>query len=159
MEPVRDLLKRVHAKTVFGKYPFSDKKFEKQAEAVLAKPLHMVSLVADLDGKIIGFAWATAGEHLISEEGVLTTCHVIAVEPDAAGGGKAAKPAMGDMTRRATTFLRLLKGIKAWSRTRGSEHVILHVTTGNVDSGLDAERTGRLLKKIGAQRLGGGYLV
>lgn len=162
-EQVRDLARRLHGKTVFGHFPFSDAKFDRHAETVLKKQLHMVCLVAEFGEEIIGFAWATTGRHTISEEGMLTTCHVIAVDLDRVGGVRKSKinkgSTMGDVTRRASTFLRLLKGIKDWSKNRGAEHVLVHVTTGVVEDGANAETTGRLLRKIGAQTIGGAYLI
>jgi hypothetical protein len=142
-ENIRVMLKRFHDQTIWGGHAFSDKKFNEHARAIFAKPAHMVCLVAEKDGAIVGLAWASAGSYSLSEELILATCHVIAVDRDALSP-----------IQRAKTFLRLLKGIKKWSDTRGASEVLVHVTTGT-----DLKATDRLLRKAGARMIGGGYVV
>lgn len=142
-EPVREMLKRFHQTTIFGKYPFSDKKYEEHAQKTLAFPQNMVCIVAELNGAIVGLIWASAGQYSLSDELVLTTCHVIAVDQDNL------KP-----IARAKTFLRLISAVKKWSNTRGASEVLVHVTTGT-----NLKTTDRLLRRSGAKCIGGGYVV
>lgn len=162
-EPVRALMKRFHGDTVFGHLPFSDAKYDRNADTVLKKPPHMVALVAEWhrpdDAKqIIGLAWATAGSYALSDEGVMATCHVIAIDRDAVLDPEKGST-LGDKMRQAKTFLRLIKALKAWAKTRGAGQVLIHVTTGTKEGGIDARTTGRLLAKAGATAIGGGYVV
>lgn len=142
-EPVREMLKRFHQTTIFGKYPFSDKKYEEHAQKILTFPQNMVCIVAELNGVIVGLIWASAGQYSLSDELVLTTCHVIAVDQENL------KP-----IARAKTFLRLISAVKKWSITRGASQVLVHVTTGT-----NLKSTDKLLHRSGAKCIGGGYVV
>lgn len=152
-EPIRDLLRRYHDRTIFGHLAFSDQKFDRLADTVYAKSPHMVCLVAEREGQILGFSCASAGSYQLSDEGIMATCHAVIVDTDRFSD------TMGGKARRAVTFLRLLKGIKAWSKTRGADHLLVHITTGTVEDGFDAEATARLLRKVGGKSIGGGYIV
>ncbi|MCB1385956.1 MAG: hypothetical protein KDJ80_08455 [Nitratireductor sp.] len=152
-ENLRRLMRQHHDKTVFGHLPFSDAKFDRHVESILQFPPHMAALVAERtdpegNSSLAGFAWATAGTYALSDEGVMATCHVIAVDGDTLG------PVL-----RARVFLSLLKAIKAWSKTRNADHVLVHVTTGSRADGFDTTATHHLLKKVGATAIGGGYVV
>ncbi|MEW7009978.1 GNAT family N-acetyltransferase [Lentilitoribacter sp. EG35] len=142
-EPARELLKAHHASTIYADYAFSDDKFETHAAAIYAYPEHMVCLVAELNGEIVGLVWASAGSYSLSDELILATCQVIAVHPTKLG-----------RLKRVKTFLRLIKGVKTWSDTRGAHQVLVHVTTGT-----NLEATDRLLRRSGAKCIGGGYVV
>ena len=52
------------------------------------------------------------------------------------------------------TYLRLIKGAKKWAETRGSEMVLVSVTTG-----MKLRETDQLLRLAGAKCVGGGYVV
>ncbi|WP_075997213.1 hypothetical protein [Salaquimonas pukyongi] len=99
----------------------------------------------------------------LSKMGLMATCHVIAIDREAVlDPGKGATPksaTMGDKMRQAKTFLRLLKALKAWAKTRGADQVLIHVTTGTKEGGFNTRTTGRLLAKAGATAIGGGYVA
>jgi len=142
-EAVRALCRKAHGETFLGDIPFSDAKFDKAADRVLSGPRNTVCLVAEKSGQIVGMAWASAGEYLFGDGAVLTTVHTITIDTDAL------RP-----WRRAKTFLRLVKGIRIWSETRGAKHVLIHVTTGR-----DLAATDKLLRAAGAKCVGGGHVV
>ena len=83
-----------------------------------------------------------AGEYLLSEGMVCTTVHAIAVDT-----------LRLSPLRRAKTFLRLIKGLRRWSKTRNSKHLLVHVTTGQKLTATD-----RLLRAAGMRMVGGGYV-
>ena len=123
--------------------PFSDAKFDRGADLVLsgAAP-HTVALVAELNSRLVGAAWATAGEYFIGEGEVLATVHFIAVDTDFCGRLLSAK-----------VFLRLVSSIRAWAKTRGASRLLIHVTTGQ-----ELAATDRLLKAAGMNLIGGAYV-
>lgn len=65
----------------------------------------------------------------------------------------------------ARVFLSLLKALKAWAKSRGAERILVHVTTGEsgkdqgAGQGFNLRATHRLLEKVGAEAIGGGYVV
>lgn len=141
-EPARTLCKAMHARTVFADIPFSDTKFDRGADLVLARPRHTVGLVAELNDRLVGAAWASAGEYFIGERAVLTTVHFIGVDVEFCGRLLSAK-----------VFLRLIAGLRKWSQSRGAKHLLIHVTTGG-----DLVATDRLLRASGMSCIGGGYV-
>ena len=153
-EAVRALVKQHHERTIFGHLPVSERKLDQYASTILTFPPHMATLVAERDGQIVGFLWATAGTYALSDEGVMATCHLIAIDIDTL-----------HPVARARVFLSLLKALKAWSKTRGAERILVHVTTGETDKrqgtepGFSLKATHRLLEKVGAEAIGGGYVL
>jgi len=103
---------------------------------------HTVALVAELNSRLVGAAWATAGEYFIGEGEVLATVHFIAVDTDFCGRLLSAK-----------VFLRLVSSIRAWAKTRGASRLLIHVTTGH-----ELATTDRLLKAAGMNLIGGAYV-
>ncbi|MEW7010035.1 hypothetical protein [Lentilitoribacter sp. EG35] len=157
-EKCRELLKAHHASTAYADYAFSDDKFESHAAKIYAYPENMVCLVAeralerdqnkaepttDQETEIIGLLWASAGSYALSDELIFATCHIIAVHPVKLGRLSAVK-----------TFMLLIKAVKTWSKTRGADEVLVHVTTGT-----NLKATDRLLRRSGAKTIGGGYVV
>jgi len=120
--------------------PFRE--FDRIADQVLAGARHTVALVAELDGRVVGLIWATAGEYFIADEGVLATVHVLAVDRDGLSP-----------LRRAKVFLRLFKGLRVWAETRKVRQILVHVTTGR-----DLRSSDRLLRVAGMRCLGGSYV-
>lgn len=140
--PVRALCRAMHARTVFGDIPFSDAKFDRAVASLKGRSRQSVGLVAELNGRVIGAAWASAGEYVFGEGEVLTTVHEIAVDV----------PFCGRLLS-ARTFLRLVAAIRKWSATRGAKRLLVHVTTGR-----DLASTDRLLRAAGLELMGGGYV-
>ena len=141
-ERVRVLCRAMHARSVFGDMPFSDAKFDRAVDLLKNRSRQSVGLVAELNGRVIGAAWASAGEYVFGEGEVLTTVHVIAVDV----------PFCGRLLS-ARTFLRLVAAIRKWSATRGAKRLLVHVTTGR-----DLASTDRLLRAAGLELMGGGYV-
>lgn len=142
-EAARNLLKQLHVNSIFAEHAFSDKKFDQHAKKIFSRPKNMACLVAELDGAIVGLIWASAGSYSLSQDLVLATCHVIAIDTVRLGS-----------VRRAKCFLRLIKAVQKWSKTCGAKQVLVHVTTGT-----SLTATDRLLRRSGAKIIGGGYVV
>ena len=72
-EPARVLCRSMHARTIFADIAFSDAKFNRGADRVLSgEAPHTIALVAELNSRLVGAAWATAGEYFIGAE---ARCH------------------------------------------------------------------------------------
>jgi hypothetical protein len=135
-------LRDQHARSAFAGIPFSDDKFDRAFAQVLAGPHHVLGLVAEGDGHIVGALWASSGEYFIGEGARLATIHMIAVETR--------EPPI----RRARIFMRLVAGVRIWAEKNNTAHVLAHVTTGT-----DSAAAGRLLRAIGGNALGGSFLL
>ncbi len=142
-EPLRALSRAAHQRTVFGGIAFSDAKFDKAFDKVLENPKHSVCLLALSHDKIVGALWASTGTFFIGEDELFTTVHMLAVDPETQ------KPFM-----RAKTFLRLVKAIRQWSKSRGAKHVLVHVTTGT-----DLKASDKMLRAAGGKCFGGAYVL
>jgi hypothetical protein len=143
-EAARALCRALHGRTVFGSILFSDRKFDKAAAQVLPNSGgNSVALAAELNDKLVGLTWASAGEYFIGEGVMLTTVHMIAVDTETLSP-----------FRRAKTFLRLIEGVRRWAVARNAGTVLVHVT-----AGVGLSVTDRLLRTAGASRIGGSYLI
>lgn len=128
---------------MFSHIPFSDRKYAAiEAQARNPQP-HQCLLVAEVDNRVVGLAWFSAGEYLLGEGTVLTTTHLLGVDSEYCGPFRAAK-----------VFVKLLRGVAAWSKTRGAHQILVHVTTGNA-----LKQTDRLIRAGGGVCIGGSYAV
>ncbi|MBB3571562.1 hypothetical protein [Rhizobium sp. BK491] len=140
---LHELVRKVHERTVFSHIPFSDRKYAAiEAQARNPQP-HQCLLVADVAGRVVGLAWFSAGEYLLGEGTVLTTTHLLGIDSEFCGPFRAAK-----------VFVKLLRGVAAWSKTRGAHQILVHVTTGYA-----LKQTDRLIRAGGGVCIGGSYLV
>lgn len=137
------LVRKVHERSVFSDIPFSDRKLALLESQARAPKLHECLLVAECGGQVAGLAWFTAGEYLLGEGAVMTTTHLIAVDTDYCGPFRSAK-----------VFVKLLRGIAAWSKTRGARQILVHVSTGYA-----IKQTDRLIRAGGGSCIGGSYVV
>jgi hypothetical protein len=133
----------VHERSVFSDISLSDRKLAAlEVQARNPQP-HECVLVAEIDGRVVGLAACSAGEYLLGEGSVLTTVHMIGVDTDSCGPVRSAK-----------VFVKLMRGIAAWSKTRGARQILVHVSTGNA-----LKQTDRLIRAGGGLCIGGSYLV
>ena len=137
------LLRKQHARTVFADIPISDRKLAMfEGDARNPQP-HQCLLVAECQARVVGLTWVTAGDYVLGEGCSMTTVHLLAVDTDHCGPFRSAK-----------VFIKLLRGITAWSKTRGARQILIHVTTGTA-----IKQTDRLLRAGGGVCLGGSYVV
>jgi|GEM_PF-2120928 len=142
-EALRLLARWQHEQTLFGDIPFCDAKFDRLFDRWRSGQHHQCGIVAELGGAVVGGLYASAGEYQLGQGAVLTTVHAIAVD------GRNTHPAI-----RAKVFLQLLRGVKEWSKTRGSRHVMVHATTG-----VNARAVDRLMRSAGGEFVGGAYAI
>jgi hypothetical protein len=143
LEPARVIARALHEKTIFGHIPWSDEKFDRQFGEVLKLPPNKVGLVAERAGRVLGFAYLTCGEYFAGTGHVITTVQSLAIDSDNLGPKATVR-----------SFISLVKGAKKWAETRGSEMVLINVTTGVKLRGTD-----QLLRRAGAKCIGGGYVI
>lgn len=141
-EPVRRLLKQHHAASEFRDEPFSDAKFDVQADALLRRPARRIGLVAVQKGRITGLALAGADPYLLSDGPLFVSVQIITVDLEA--------PAL----TRAKTLLALVAAVKHWGKVIKASRMLVHVTNGT-----KTEVTGRLLLAAGAKAIGGNYVL
>ena len=157
IEQVRHLMRQFHEQSVFADTPFSDERFDKHISEIARRPIHMIELVAEYQGNIIGIAWASVGKYALSDE-LIATIHVVAVDLNINDQGEQEK-GIGYAMRRATTFLRLFKGVKLWAEGRGAKRVMVHVTSGDNRGALGFRKAEKLLEKVSAQSIGGAFVL
>ena len=136
-----EILAQHHANTTFRDQPFSEDKFNLHFDRVLARPRHMMGIVAEWNETVIGLCWMMSDTYMLSDGPPFVTVQVIAVNLY----GISAR-------RRAKCFLSLIAGVKAWTLATGSSHAMVHVTTG-----FELESTERLMLAAGAEVIGNGY--
>ncbi len=141
-EPARRLLNQFHGDTIFSHLPFSDKKFERYAETILSKPAHTVCFVAEFEGELVGLIWATAGTYVLSDEGIVTTVHILAIDIER----------LSEIWR-VKALGALLRAVKNCSISQNSIGLLVHVTTG-----INTMSADHLFKAFGAKIIGGNYL-
>ena len=140
---VRDILREFHTKSAFGKFPFSDERYEKVAEKALDGDDRTLLIVSEIDGQISGIGWATAGNFLLSDELILVTVHIVATKIDGLS-----------VFSRIKTFVSIVKTIKKWSIEIGSFGVVFSLT-----SDFNTKVAMKLLNRMGARSIGGSYIL
>ena len=80
-------------------------------------------------------------------------------DAEASGEQGEQEKGIGYAMRRATTFLRLFKGVKLWAEGRGAKRVMVHVTSGDNRGALGFRKAEKLLEKVRAQSIGGAFVL
>lgn len=124
-----ELGQRMHAESPrFRPYRFDPVRLEGSLRGLLDMPMGLV-LVAEHDGEIVGGMLAIAADHYACEMRQAADLAVF-VDPDRRGGAAA---------------VRLIKAFREWAKEIGAEPSICPST------GVEQDRTGRLLQALGAQ--------
>ncbi|MGV2021217.1 GNAT family N-acetyltransferase [Agrobacterium sp. 22-223-1] len=139
---VREIIKQLHAVTVFRSQEFSDRKLNEYFRLILTRPPRMIAPVAIWNGSPVGGAWAIADSYMLSDGPLFVTVHVIAVDLTLAP------------TRRAKVFLSLVGAIRGWAEALNASHSFIHVITGS-----SIVATDRLMTAAGASFVGGAYVI
>lgn len=135
------LLVELHEESRFRDIPFSSKKCEKLLFQTVENPDRYAAVIAEFDGKPVGFIYCAVGEHLVGTGILMTTVFAFYVRKlyrEAMIGGKAA--------------IRLLSTIIEWSKQRNSREIMIHVT-----SGIDIQRTDKFLRRARFRVIGANY--
>ncbi len=65
VEACRAIGRALHEKTIFAHIPWSDKKFDRQCDELLKLPPNKAGLVAELNGRVLGFVYLSCGEYFL----------------------------------------------------------------------------------------------
>ena len=132
-----------HHESYFGGIVFSEGKVRKLASRSISdKHPNLISIMAEVRGKPVGYLYAAAGEYYVGSDTLLTTVHVIHVTKSIRHsllGGKVA--------------FRLVRGIRQWSDHIGAKHLLFHMT-----SDINPAQSDRFMRKMGFKTLGGNYV-
>jgi len=120
-----------------SRYAYDAERMWRKAQDRLKKePNRHALIIAELDGKLVGFLWAQVGGHLFVDARS-AQCLVFYVSPE---------------HRNGLAAIKLLKGYQRWAEQQGCDTIALHVT-----SGARMKTTDRLLRKMGFTQVGGNY--
>ena len=117
---------------------FDPDRYAELRRIVLANRQNMIVLVAEHEGKLLGFLRGQVGEFLFSRD-VCATVITLFMRPEVRGGMTAA---------------RLLRSFAAWARNRGAIEVLVSVT-----SGVDIGRSDAFFQRLGLRQAGGNYAL
>nr|WP_320144076.1 hypothetical protein [uncultured Cohaesibacter sp.] len=135
--------KNAHEESYFGDISFSEEKVRKFAQKSVSETYpSQISILAEVNGKPVGYLYAVAGDYYVGSDSLLTTVHVIHVAKSIRHsllGGKVA--------------FRLVRGIKQWPDQIGAEHLLFHIT-----SDINPALSDRFMRKMGLKTLGGNYV-
>lgn len=140
---VRDITLEYHAESRYAHIPFSERKFIRAFSKAISNPNDTLALYVQHNGKTVGMLSAGAGDYYLGEGGRMVTVYALyvskAVRTTALGG-------------RIT--IKLLRILNDWAKAQKAEEVHVHVT-----SGVQPERTDRLLRRMRYKTYGGNYAV
>ena len=131
----------LHQESRFSNINYSHKKRDDLFVRAINKPDRYALLVAEYKAEPVGFLFCTIGEYIVGYGDLMTTVYSFYVRKkfrDNAIGGKAA--------------MRMLQGIVHWSKVRRAKDIMIHVT-----SGIDIQRTDKLLQRRGFRVIGANY--
>jgi hypothetical protein len=138
---IRDIAHEFHAESRYAHVPFSEEKFTRFCSNALLRPGENIALYVRYQARTVGVLTAGAGDYYLGEGGRLVTVFVMYVSAsirETLLGGKIG--------------IRLIRIVSEWARAQGAEELHIHST-----SGIDPERTDKLLTRIGFKPYGGNY--
>ncbi|MEO5338466.1 MAG: GNAT family N-acetyltransferase [Magnetospirillum sp. WYHS-4] len=127
----------LHAESRYRTLPLDDARMQEIGRRGLANG-NPGLLMAERNGEAVGMAIVVLGEHFFSPA-LAATVQLLYVTPAARGGPAA---------------VRLLRALRRWAETNGARD--LHV---NVTTAIHADRTDRLLRRMGFRQTGGNYVL
>ena len=136
-----ELARRAHQESIFADIPFSEDKFHRAFDRILADPARHLGLKAALGHRILGCGYGRLGGHYIGEGARIVTVVSVFVDRPVRSGLLGGKAALG-----------LVRGIEQWSRRQDARLVLYHVTSGRGVAGTD-----RFFRRMGMTTLGGNY--
>lgn len=140
---LRYLAKAALEESRFNKAQFSEAKFIKAAEAAAHNPKVHGVLTAHFNSTPIGFAYCQVGEPLIGKGLKICTVQSLFVSNELRSSLLGGRVANG-----------LLNGLKSWAKSRNSDEITLHST-----SGVDPLRLGSFLRRRGFKAFGGSFVA
>lgn len=144
IETLVTFCRNAHDESVFSNIEFSEPKVRMMGKRGLDKNKpREITLVAEINGRLVGYSHALTGEYFAGTGALLTTVDVIYVKKSIR------KSLLGGRVAYC-----LAKSMKQCSRKLHSSYCLFHVT-----SGIDPEKTDGFLRKLGAKTLGGNYII
>jgi len=128
---------RLHAESRYRTLPLDDARMAEIGRRGLANR-NPGLIVAERDGRLVGMAVVTIGEHFFSPA-LTATVLLLYVAPEARGG---------------TAAVKLLRALRRWAAQAGADDLHLNVTTG-----IELVKTDRFLRKMGFRQTGGNYVL
>jgi hypothetical protein len=140
---VRDIALEYHAESRYAHIPFSERKFIRFFSKAISSPNDTLALYVQHNGRTVGLLNAGVGEYYLGEGGRMVTVYALYVS-------KAARAsALG-----GRVTVKLIRILNDWAKAQESAEVHVHVT-----SGVEPERTDRLLRRLGYRSYGGNYVA
>ncbi|CTQ55913.1 hypothetical protein LP7551_04463 [Roseibium album] len=143
LDALRPLSTAFHQESRFSKVPYSFDKRDALFQRALDTPDFSALIIAERQGKPVGFLFCTVGEYIVGTGDLFTTIHSFYISKDlrnTLASGRAAT--------------RLIKSAIKWSKMRQVQEIMVHVT-----SGLDLKRTDRFFRHAGFEVIGGNYAL
>lgn len=122
---------------------FASKRFDGHLRAYFERTNTQASIVAEIDSRVVGIVWVKCGTFTYADEGKVASIVTLNVDHETIGP-----------FQQARVFLTLLSAAKAMASKWGALQVTIHTTTGD-----QAENADRLLKRRGANLIGGYYVL
>ena len=138
---IRDITLEYHSESRYAHIPFSERKFIRMFSKAISSPNDTLSLYVQHNGKTVGLLNAGAGDYYLGDGGRMVTVYALYVS----------KPVRASSLGGRIT-VKLLRILNDWARTQQAEEMHVHVT-----SGVEPERTDRLLRRLGYRTYGGNY--
>lgn len=140
---IRDIAHEFHAESRYAHLPFSEKKFIRAFSKGISNPHDTLAVYVRYGDETIAVLNAGVGDYYLGEGGRMATIYVMYVSAKYRGsllGGKVG--------------LKLIRMVTDWAKTQGAEELHIHAT-----SGIDPQRTDKLLSRLGFKTYGGNYVV
>lgn len=140
---VREAAHEFHAESRYGHIPFSEEKFVRACVRALRDPSSNLSVYVRYGDETVGLLHAGVGDYYLGQGGRMATIYAMYVPKKFRGtflGGKVG--------------LKLIRMASDWAKAQGAEELHIHAT-----SGIDPERTDKLLTRLGFKTYGGSYVA
>ena len=131
-----ELGRRMHEESEFAFLPFDREKVRAFLRHIAANPRHYCTFVVEHEGRLVGLLVGQVMEYFFCRE-LLCDDVLLFVERDRRG---------------SLAALALVRAYLEWSRSKGAREARVAVSTG-----IDIDRTGAFLQRLGFRRVGGVY--
>ena len=131
-----ELGRRMHEESEFAFLPFDREKVRAFLRHIAANPRHYCAFVVEHEGRLVGLLVGQVMEYFFCRE-LLCDDILLFVERDQRG---------------SLAALALVRAYLEWSRSKGAREARVAVSTG-----IDIDRTGAFLQRLGFRRVGGVY--
>lgn len=138
---IRDIAHEFHAESRYRHLPFSERKFTRLFSEAISNP-EMLAVYVQHKDRTVGLLQAGASDYYLGEGGRIATVYVMYVS------GKVRRTLVG-----GRVGLRLIRIVSDWAKRQGAYELHIHST-----SGIEPERTDKLLRRLGFKTFGGNYV-